>query len=120
MADESSFSERPAGTASKPPSWLRPLTEWGPLAAFFAAYWIVGLLPATAVLFVTAVAVSVLAYTVERRIPWMAVFTAVAVGIFGGLSLVFDDDVFIKMRPTIVQALMAAVLIAGAAMDGSS
>jgi intracellular septation protein len=118
MADEPSFSNHSARArpASKPPSWLRPLTEWGPLAAFFAAYWVLGLMPATAVLLVAAIAVSVLAFALERRIPWMPVLTAVAVGIFGGLSLVFDDDAFIKMRPTIVQALIAAVLIAGAAM----
>jgi intracellular septation protein len=86
------------------------------LAAFFAAYWIWGLLPATAVLLVAAVAASLLVFGVERRIPWMPVLTAAAVGIFGGLSLVFDDEAFIKMRPTIVQALMAAVLVAGLAM----
>ena len=101
--------------ASKPPlPWLRPLTEWGPLAAFFVAYWVYGLLPATGVLLVTAVAASLLAFVLERRIPWMPVFTAMAVGIFGGLTLVFEDVTFIKMKPTIVQVLMAAVLIAGA------
>lgn len=109
MADKTS-------SPKSPPSWVRPLTEWGPLTAFFAAYWILGLLPATGILFVAAIAASVLAYVLERRVAWMAVFTAVAVGIFGGLSLVFKDDAFIKMRPTIVQALMAAVLIAGVAM----
>jgi intracellular septation protein len=103
------------GALRPPPRWLRPLTEWGPLAAFFAAYWIYGLLPATGVLLVAAVAASLLVFVMERRIPWMPVFTAVAVGVFGALSLVFDDSIFIKMRPTIVQALMAAVLIAGAA-----
>ena len=104
------------GTSKPPRPWLKPLTEWGPLAAFFAAYWIYGLMPATWVLVVTAIAASVLAFVSERRIPWMPVFTAVAVGIFGGLTLFFDDSTFIKIRPTIVQALMAAVLIAGAIM----
>jgi intracellular septation protein len=118
MAEGSPVPGRPSrpGAASKPPAWLKPATDWGPLAAFFAAYWIVGLLPATAVLLVVAIAVSVLTLVLERRIPWMPVFTAAAVGIFGGLSLVFDDEAFIKLRPTIVQTLMAAVLLAGLAM----
>ena len=118
MADRDSNSKGTALTSdsSKPPAWLRPLTEWGPVAAFFAAYWLLGLLPATGILFVAAIAASLLAYVLERRIAWMPVFTSVAVGIFGGLSFLFEDDAFIKMRPTIVQALMAAVLIAGAAM----
>ena len=103
-------------TPKPPRPWVKPLTEWGPLAAFFVAYWIYGLMPATWVLVVAAVAASVLAFVLERRIPWMPIFTAVAVGIFGGLTLIFDDSTFLKMRPTIVQALMAAVLITGAAM----
>lgn len=103
-------------TSKAPRAWLKPLTEWGPLAAFFAAYWLYGMMPATWVLVVTAVAASLLALALERRIPWMPVFTAVAVGVFGGLTLLFDDSTFLKMRPTIVQALMAAVLMAGAAM----
>ena len=102
------------GETKPPPPWIKPLTEWGPLAVFFAAYWIYGMMPATGALVVAAVAASLLAFAVERRIPWMPVLTAAAVGIFGSLTLVFDDAVFLKMRPTIVQALMATVLIAGA------
>lgn len=104
---------RPESGARYP--WLRPLTEWGPLIAFFAAYWASGLIPATGVLVVVTIAATLLTLVLERRVPWMPVFTAVAVGIFGGLTLIFQDDVFIKMKPTIAQALIALVLLGGLA-----
>ncbi len=100
---------------AEPYPWLRPLTEWGPLIAFFAAYWAYGLIPATGVLVATTLAATLLAVVLARRVPWMPVVTAAAVGAFGGLTLVFDDDLFIKIKPTVVQALMAAALLGGLA-----
>jgi intracellular septation protein len=62
----------------------------------------------------TAVALA-LALWAERRVPWMPLTTAVVVGIFGGLTLWSGDETFFKMKPTIVQALFAAVLLGGLA-----
>ena len=95
--------------------WLRPATEWGPLVAFFGSYLAFGLLPATAVLMATTAVAAVLTLALDRCIPWMPVFTAAVVGVFGGLTLAFNDESFIKIKPTVAQALIAAVLMAGAA-----
>jgi intracellular septation protein len=95
------------------PGWLRPLVDYGPLAAFFAVYWLQGLTAATvAIMAATAVAL-VLALAIERRVPLMPVVTAVVIGIFGGLTLWLQDETFIKMKPTIVQLIFAAVLFGG-------
>ena len=101
-------------TESAPaPAWLRPLVDYGPLAAFFAVYWLAGLTAATvAIMAATAVAL-VLAFVLERRIPPMPLVTAGIVGVFGGLTLWLNDDTFIKMKPTIVQLIFAAVLFGG-------
>jgi intracellular septation protein A len=40
----------------------------------------------------------------------MAVVTAVVVAVFGGLTLWLQDETFIKMKPTIVNAVFAAIL----------
>jgi intracellular septation protein len=94
-------------------SWIKPFVDYGPLVAFFVAYLVDGLFVATAALMiVTAVAVP-LAVILERRIPVTPIVTAVIVLIFGGLTLWFDDERFIKMKPTIVQTLFAAVLFGG-------
>ena len=95
------------------PSWLRPLVDYGPLAAFFAVYWLGGLTAATmAIMAATAVALA-LAFVFERRIAPMPLVTAAIVGVFGGLTLWLNDDTFIKMKPTIVQLIFAAVLLGG-------
>jgi len=106
-----------ASTGSTPgqggPSWLRPLVDYGPLAAFFLVYWLRDLTAATvAIMAATAVAL-VLALIVERRVPMMPLVTAAVVGIFGGLTLWLQDETFIKMKPTIVQLIFAAVLFGG-------
>jgi len=95
------------------PAWVRPTADYGPLAAFFIAYLLGGLYVATGALMITTVIAIVLALVYERRVPAAPVVTAVIVMIFGGLTLWLQDERFIKMKPTIVQALFAAVLFGG-------
>lgn len=99
----------------KAPKWVKPTAEYGPLAAFFLAYLIYGLMPATAVLLGATAVALVLSLSFERRIPWMPVVTAALVGLFGGLTLWFQDETFIKMKPTVVQAMFSVVLLGGLA-----
>ena len=96
-----------------PPGWLRPTVEYGPIAIFFVAFNIAGLFVATASIMVSTALALTLSYAVERRIPMMPLITAVFVGIFGGLTLWLNDETFIKMKPTIIQAIFGSVLIAG-------
>lgn len=65
---------------------------------------------ATAV-FMVAIALSLgVSWWLTRSLPRMAVVTAVVVALFGGLTLWLQDATFIKMKPTIVNALFAAIL----------
>jgi len=48
-----------------------------------------------------------------RRFPTMTVVSAVIVVVFGGLTLALHDETFIKLKPTIIYALFASVLIGG-------
>ncbi len=95
------------------PPWLKPLSDYGPIAVFFAAYVLADLLWATAALMAaTAVALG-LSLAISRRVPLIPLITAAVVGVFGGLTLILQDETFIKMKPTIVQALFAAILLGG-------
>ena len=49
-------------------------------------------------------------YVLTRKLPKMAVITAVVVTIFGGLTLILRDDTFVKMKPTILYGLFAGIL----------
>ena len=89
----------------KPPAWLRPTIEYGPLGVFLIAYYKFDLFAATGVFMVATVLALIVSYVFERRIPIILVVTAVIVLVFGGLTLLLDDERFIKMKPTIVQAL---------------
>jgi len=95
------------------PSWLKPVVDYVPLAAFFAAYWYGDLMLATKVIMgATGIAV-IISLIVAKRLPVMPLVTAVVVGVFGGLTIYLDDDIFIKMKPTIVQAAFALILGVG-------
>ena len=48
-----------------------------------------------------------------RRLPIMPVVTGVVVLVFGGLTLALQDEMFIKMKPTIVNVLFGAALLGG-------
>ena len=83
------------------------------LALFFIAYSVEGLLPATAVLLAATALGLLLSLFFLRRVPVMPLVTAVVVGIFGGLTLWLQDETFIKVKPTIVEALFSAILFGG-------
>ena len=55
----------------------------------------------------------VLAWTLQRRVPLIPLVTAAVVAVFGGLTLYLDSDIFIKMKPTIVNTLFGVVLLGG-------
>lgn len=52
-------------------------------------------------------------WRLERKVPVMALVTAVFVGVFGGLTIWLNDDLFFKLKPTV-----ASLFIAGALMSG--
>ncbi|MBD21801.1 MAG: hypothetical protein CMM37_12260 [Rhodospirillaceae bacterium] len=102
------------------PNWLKPTLDYTPLAVFFIVYMLspdisksTPLLTATAALMVTTAVALVVSLIVVKRIPMMPLITAVIVGVFGGLTLWLQDETFIKMKPTIVQALFAIILFTG-------
>jgi intracellular septation protein len=98
------------------PGWLRPLVDYGPLVLFFGTYFWQGLMPATAVIIVVSLVAALLAWLVERRLPLMPLVTAAVVALFGGLTLWLQDETFIKMKPTLVQAAFGVILLGSLAM----
>ena len=99
----------------QPPRWLKPVVDYGPLAVFFASYLAFGLMAATAALIAVSLVALLLAWLLERRLPLVPLITAAIVAVFGGLTLWLQDETFIKMKPTIVQAVFGLVLLGGLA-----
>lgn len=94
-------------------------TELGPLVIFFAANAKFGLFVATGAFMVAIVAAIAASYIVTKHVPLMAIVTAVIVLVFGGLTLFFHDELFIKIKPTIIYALFAVTLGIGLLMGRS-
>ena len=89
------------------------VTELGPLLVFFGANAKFGLFAATGAFMVAIVAAIVAYYVVTRHVPLMALVTGVVVIVFGTLPLVLHDETFIKVKPTIIYGLFAAILGGG-------
>lgn len=87
--------------------------EW--LAETFPALSAVGgpLLIATALFMVATVVSLIVSKIVFKHLPIMPFVSGVVVMVFGTLSIWLQDETFIKMKPTIVNALFGVVLLGG-------
>ena len=94
-------------------SLYKILIDIGPLAVFFIFYTRSGL-QASILPFMVATVIAVLfSYILEKKIPIMPTVGAAIVLLFGGLTIYFDNDVFFKMKPTIINVLFAIILYGG-------
>jgi intracellular septation protein len=110
-APDTGIMEGPALRSLNP--FLKLVLEMGPLVVFFLANQKAGIFAATG-LFMAAVLLSlVVSYALTRHLPVMPMVTAVVVLVFGGLTLWFHDELFIKLKPTIVNSLFGTVLLGG-------
>ncbi|RST88267.1 septation protein A [Aquibium carbonis] len=107
---------------------LKLALELGPLMVFFFANsrgeWLAETFPALGEfggplfvatgLFMVATAISLsVSWLMVRSLPIMPLVSGVVVFVFGALTLYLQDEIFIKMKPTIVNTLFGAVLLGG-------
>ncbi len=95
---------------TQPHPLFKLATELGPLLVFFVANAKYHLFVATGAFMVAIVAAMITSYVVTRHVPIMAIVTGVIVIVFGTLTLVLHDETFIKVKPTIIYGLFAAIL----------
>jgi len=94
-------------------SLYKLLIDIGPLAVFFIFYTRSGL-QASILPFMVATVIAVLfSYILEKKIPIMPTVGAAIVLLFGGLTIYFDNEIFFKMKPTIINVLFAVILYGG-------
>jgi intracellular septation protein len=96
---------------------LKLVLDIGPLVLFFAANSRFGIFAATGGFMVAVLSAIAISYVITRHIAIMPVVTAVIVLVFGGLTLVLHDELFIKLKPTIIYVLFGGTLLAGLALD---
>lgn len=111
MTDETKPSGPTGGDAK--PQLIKLALELGPLIIFFVVNARADIFAATA-WFMAAMVISIgVSWFIFKRVAVMPLVTGAVVLVFGGLTLYLQDDTFIKMKPTIVNLLFAAVLLGG-------
>ena len=95
---------------------LKLVLDIGPLILFFAANSKFGIFAATAGFMVAVLIALAVSYALTRHIEVMPIVTAIIVLIFGGLTLVLHDELFIKLKPTIIYLLFGGTLLGGLAL----
>ena len=96
-------------------SFLKFVADFGPLLIFFTIYYKSGNDLSKAIPpLIVATLVSVIAiYILEKKIPYIPLLGGVIIALFGGLTLYFDNPVFLYMKPTIINVIFAFFLIFG-------
>jgi intracellular septation protein len=97
------------------PQLIKMALELGPLVVFFIVNARADIFVGTAWFMGAMVLSLALSWLLLKRVALMPLVTGVVVLVFGGLTLWLHDDTFIKMKPTVINALFGAVLLGGMA-----
>ena len=89
---------------------MKILIDFFPILLFFGAYKFYGIYVGTGVLMAATVAQMAIIYAMDRRLQTMHKVTLVLVLLFGTLTLVLQDDRFIKWKPTVLYGAMSIAL----------
>ncbi len=105
--------EAKLATEPAPSVLLKLAIELGPLLVFFGTNAAAGIYAGTAAFMAATVISLCAAWFSYHKVPVMPLVSGVIVLVFGGLTLYLRDDTFIKLKPTIVYTMFAALLAAG-------
>ena len=96
-------------------SLLKFVTDFGPLLIFFIFYYNSdkNLKIAIPPLIIATIIALAVVWFLERKIPMIPLLGGILITIFGGLTIYFDNPIFIYIKPTIINILFAVVLIFG-------
>jgi len=96
-------------------SLLKFITDFGPLLIFFMVYSKSGKNLSVAIpplIISTLIAVAIV-YFVDKKIPYIPLIGGIIISFFGGLTLYFDNPIFLYVKPTIVNIIFASILLFG-------
>lgn len=96
--------------------FMKQLIDFIPLIIFFALYKFYDIYVATGALIIATLIQVALVWALYRKVEKMQIVTAALVAVFGGMTLFFHDDNFIKWKVTIVYVLFAVGLVASELM----
>jgi intracellular septation protein len=90
---------------------LKILADWIPIIVFFVAFKTTDIFTATGAAICATVLVMLVFLISGRRIENMQWISLAMISIFGGLTIIFQNEQFIKIKPTILYFLFALILL---------
>ena len=96
-------------------SFLKFVTDIGPLIIFFLFYYNndKNLKIAIPPLIVATIIAVLIVWILEKKIPMIPLLSGILISLFGGLTIYFDNPVFLYMKPTIINILFGLALLFG-------
>jgi len=96
-------------------SFLKFITDFGPLLVFFFFYYNSdkNLKIAIPPFIIATIIALVIVWVIEKKIPMIPLIGGILITFFGGLTIYFDNPVFIFIKPTIINILFGLALLFG-------
>ena len=96
-------------------SFIKFITDFGPLLVFFSFYYkndknlIIAIPP-----FIVATLIAlIVVWILEKKIQMVPLLGGIFITFFGGLTIYFDNPIFIYIKPTIINILFGLALLFG-------
>ena len=96
-------------------SFVKFVTDFGPLVVFFFFYYNSDKNLKIAIppfIFATLISLFVM-WLIEKKIPMVPLISGILITFFGGLTIYFDNAIFIYIKPTIINILFGLALLFG-------
>tara|TARA_B100000945_G_scaffold301263_1_gene283840 strand:- start:1480 stop:2034 length:555 start_codon:yes stop_codon:yes gene_type:complete len=96
-------------------SFIKLATDFGPLLIFFVVYYRSdkNLITAIPPLIVATLIAVFIVYIMEKKIPYVPLVGAILISLFGGLTVIFKNPIFLYLKPTIINVIFALILWGG-------
>ena len=96
-------------------SLLKFVTDFGPLLVFLLFYYNgdKNLKIAIPPFIVATILALIIVWILEKKIPMVPLIGGILITLFGGLTIYFDNPIFIYIKPTIINILFGLTLLFG-------
>ena len=96
-------------------SFIKFITDFGPLLVFFSFYYKneKNLTVAIPPFIVATLIALIVVWILEKKIPMVPLLGGIFITLFGGLTIYFNNPIFIYIKPTIINILFGIALLFG-------
>ena len=96
-------------------SFIKFVTDFGPLLVFFFFYYNSdkNLKVAIPPFIIATIIALTFVWILEKKIPMVPLIGGILITLFGGLTIYFDNPIFIYIKPTIINILFGLALLFG-------